>query len=151
MIDTKSNGTARPNGASRSDDAGPAEIEAVRAIAQILRPLGREAAVRVLRSAAALFEQPALDEPGPGKSGPEPTRSVHPMSHRRLADCGPLDALTAGNVAEIVRVAPRTVSKWIDSGLLRGYRLPGSQDRRVLAKDLKAFMEARGMPVELGQ
>ena len=36
---------------------------------------------------------------------------------------------TTGQVAKICKVAPRTVSKWFDSGRLRGYRIPGSQDR----------------------
>src|SRR5262249_61528897 len=33
---------------------------------------------------------------------------------------------TTGQVAKICKVAPRTVSKWFDSGRLRGYRIPGS-------------------------
>ena len=37
---------------------------------------------------------------------------------------------TTGQVAKICKVAPRTVSKWFDTGRLRGYRIPGSQDRR---------------------
>src|SRR5688572_17759958 len=38
------------------------------------------------------------------------------------------DVLTTGEVAKICNVAPRTVSKWFDSGALRGYRIPGSKD-----------------------
>ena len=38
---------------------------------------------------------------------------------------------TTGQVAKICQVAPRTVSKWFDSGRLKGYRIPGSQDRRI--------------------
>ena len=39
---------------------------------------------------------------------------------------------TTGQVAKICKVAPRTVSKWFDSGRLPGaYRIPGSQDRRI--------------------
>src|SRR5205823_90621 len=41
---------------------------------------------------------------------------------------------TTGQVAKICKVAPRTVSKWFDSGRLRGYRIPGSQDRRIPRK-----------------
>ena len=41
------------------------------------------------------------------------------------------DILTTGEVAQICNVAPRTVSKWFDSGQLRGYRIPGSRDRRI--------------------
>ena len=38
---------------------------------------------------------------------------------------------TTGKIAKIFRVAPRTVSKWFDSGRLQGSRVPGSQDRRI--------------------
>ena len=42
-----------------------------------------------------------------------------------------MKVFTTGQVAKICKVAPRTVSKWFDSGRLRGYRIPGSQDRRI--------------------
>src|SRR5512140_1444860 len=41
------------------------------------------------------------------------------------------DVLTTGEVAKICNVAPRTVSKWFDSGSLKGYKIPGSKDRRI--------------------
>ena len=41
------------------------------------------------------------------------------------------DVLTTGEVAKICNVAPRTVSKWFDTGALTGYRIPGSKDRRI--------------------
>jgi excisionase family DNA binding protein len=56
------------------------------------------------------------------------------------------DVLTTGEVAQICHVAPRTVSKWVDTGKLRGYRIPGSRDRRVPRSHLLAFMRAHGMP-----
>lgn len=56
-------------------------------------------------------------------------------------------ALTTGQISRICGVAPRTVSKWFDSGRLKGYRLPGSTDRRVYADDLAAFMLGAGMRV----
>jgi len=40
------------------------------------------------------------------------------------------DVLTTGQVAQICNVAPRTVTKWFDSGRLKGYRIPGSKDRK---------------------
>lgn len=55
--------------------------------------------------------------------------------------------LTTGQVAKLANVAPRTASKWIDSGDLKGFRLPGSQDRRVEPKSLVAFFTKHGMPV----
>ena len=53
---------------------------------------------------------------------------------------------TTGQVAKICKMAPRTVSKWFDSGLLKGYRIPGSQDRRIPHKYLVQFLKEHGMP-----
>lgn len=44
-------------------------------------------------------------------------------------------------------MAPRTVSKWFDSGELKGYRVPGSKDRRIPVNDLIRFMRHHGMPL----
>lgn len=57
------------------------------------------------------------------------------------------DVLTTGEVATICHVAPRTVSKWFDRGQLRGYRIPGSRDRRIPMEQLLAFMRANGIPL----
>ncbi len=57
------------------------------------------------------------------------------------------DVLTTGEVAKICNVAPRTVSKWFDSGALRGYRIPGSKDRRIPLNQLIRFMKQHGMPL----
>jgi excisionase family DNA binding protein len=57
------------------------------------------------------------------------------------------DVLTTGEVAKICNVAPRTVSKWFDSGQLRGYRIPGSKDRRIPLPQLMRFMRAHGIPL----
>lgn len=58
------------------------------------------------------------------------------------------EVLTTGEVAKICNVAPRTVSKWFDSGALKGYRIPGSRDRRIPATELAKFMRAHGIPIE---
>ena len=55
--------------------------------------------------------------------------------------------LTTGEIAKICSVAPRTVSKWFDSGQLRGYRIPGSRDRRVPIEQLIRFMRAHNIPL----
>lgn len=55
--------------------------------------------------------------------------------------------LTIGQCAKICKVAPRTVSKWFDSGRLKGYRIPGSQDRRVPQEYLVKFMNEHGLPI----
>jgi excisionase family DNA binding protein len=54
---------------------------------------------------------------------------------------------TTGEVASICNVAARTVSKWIDSGRLEGYRIPGSRDRRVTRETLERFMREHGLPL----
>lgn len=58
------------------------------------------------------------------------------------------NVLTTGDVARICNVAPRTVSKWFDSGQLKGYRIPGSKDRRIPLNELVRFMRANDMPIE---
>jgi len=59
----------------------------------------------------------------------------------------PKDVLTTGDVARICNVAPRTVSKWFDTGKLRGYRIPGSKDRRIPLDQLVRFMRAHDIPL----
>ncbi|MHC4575741.1 MAG: helix-turn-helix domain-containing protein [Planctomycetota bacterium] len=56
------------------------------------------------------------------------------------------NVLTTGDVAKICNVAPRTVSKWFDSGQLKGYRIPGSKDRRIPLNELVRFMKIHNMP-----
>jgi excisionase family DNA binding protein len=56
------------------------------------------------------------------------------------------NVLTTGDVAKICNVAARTVSKWFDTGQLKGYRIPGSKDRRIPLSELIRFMKAHNMP-----
>jgi len=58
------------------------------------------------------------------------------------------NVLTTGDVAKICHVAPRTVSKWFDSGQLKGYRIPGSRDRRIPVSELVRFMKLHNMPTD---
>ncbi|MFA5784111.1 MAG: helix-turn-helix domain-containing protein [Phycisphaerae bacterium] len=58
------------------------------------------------------------------------------------------NVLTTGDVARICHVAPRTVSKWFDSGQLKGYRIPGSRDRRIPVGELVRFMKMHNMPTD---
>lgn len=58
-----------------------------------------------------------------------------------------MKVFTTGQVARICKVAPRTVSKWFDSGRLKGYRIPGSQDRRIPREFLIRFLKEHGMPL----
>lgn len=47
---------------------------------------------------------------------------------------------TTGQISKICRVAPRTVSKWFDSGELGGYVIPESKSRRVPHRCLVQFL-----------
>lgn len=55
------------------------------------------------------------------------------------------DIFTTGGVAAILRIAPRTASQLVDSGRLKGWRIPGSLQRRVHRKDLLAFLRNNNM------
>jgi hypothetical protein len=57
------------------------------------------------------------------------------------------DILSTGDVAQICNVTPRTVGKWIDSGLLEGFKIPGSLDRRCTKEQLIRFMVANKLPM----
>lgn len=54
---------------------------------------------------------------------------------------------TTGQVAKICNVCPRTVTSWFDKGRLRGYRIPGSDDRRIPRAQLVRFLRENGMPL----
>ena len=58
---------------------------------------------------------------------------------------------TTYDIGRMTGTDPTTVHKWIDKGLLRGYRTPGGH-RRVRGEDLRIFLTAHRMPVprELG-
>ena len=58
------------------------------------------------------------------------------------------DVLTTGEVAKLCNVASRTVSKWFDSGQIKGYRIPGSKDRRIPVSNLITFMKEHGIPMD---
>ena len=57
------------------------------------------------------------------------------------------EVFTTGEVARLCGVAPRTVSKWFDSGQLRGFKIPGSRDRRIPRESLVRFMRAYSIPL----
>jgi len=57
------------------------------------------------------------------------------------------EVFTTGEVARLCGVAPRTVSKWFDAGGLRGFKIPGSRDRRIPRESLVRFMRAHGIPL----
>ena len=57
------------------------------------------------------------------------------------------EVFTTGEVAKACNVTIRTVIRWIDTGQLDGYKIPGSRDRRVPRPNLIKFMEAHGLPL----
>ena len=69
------------------------------------------------------------------------------QQHGSNGTCHQKTIFTTGQIAKICKVAPRTVSKWFDSGRLKGYRIPGSQDRRIPREDLVAFLTEHKMPL----
>src|SRR5205085_5724336 len=80
--------------------------------------------------------------------GPRVRRPGGGLSQTRYWSACPMKKVfTTGQVAKICKVAPRTVSKWFDSGRLRGYRIPGSQDRRIPREHLIKFLKEHGMPL----
>lgn len=54
-----------------------------------------------------------------------------------------------GQVAKICKVTPRTVIKWFDSGRLKGYRIPNSNERRIPREYLIKFLKEHGMPIPI--
>jgi hypothetical protein len=73
------------------------------------------------------------------------------MSANDIRKVRQADVLTSGQAARLCRVAPRTVSLWVDKGVLKGFRIPGTRgnmgDRRIKKKDLIHFMRERGLPL----
>lgn len=60
--------------------------------------------------------------------------------------------LSTGQVASLLGVSPRTVCKWVDSGRLKGYKVPGSGGfRRVTREELKRFTQLHNLPMENGE
>jgi two-component system, OmpR family, response regulator RpaA len=54
---------------------------------------------------------------------------------------------TTGQAAKLCNVSLRTVNKWVDSGRLRGYRIPGSLYRRIPRNNLIIFLKDHDMPL----
>jgi hypothetical protein len=75
-----------------------------------------------------------------------PTRVArgNPAGHAAASGSDPAEAvyLSTGVAAKMLAVSVRTVGNWVDRGLLKGGRIPGSKHRRVLARNLFDFLEA---------
>lgn len=57
--------------------------------------------------------------------------------------------LSTHDVARMCGVAPRTVLRWVDAGVLPGYQTGGGR-RRIRPDDLLDFMRSRGMAIPAG-
>lgn len=55
--------------------------------------------------------------------------------------------VTTGVIGELCNVSPKSVAKWIDSGLLQGSRMPGGTERRVLKSALLRFLKSTKNPL----
>ena len=54
------------------------------------------------------------------------------------------DFCTVSEIAELLSVSDATVRLWINTGRLKGYKLPGSGNQsliRVLRRDLEGFLK----------
>jgi excisionase family DNA binding protein len=51
---------------------------------------------------------------------------------------------TTGEIAEMFGVSRRTATKWIDSGLMKGFRIPCGKDRRVPRESVYEFARNHG-------
>lgn len=69
------------------------------------------------------------------------------MAAKKKKEIWQKKVFTSGEVAALCRVASRTVSKWFDSGRLKGYRIPGSQDRRFLREEVIRFIQDNNLPM----
>ena len=58
--------------------------------------------------------------------------------------------LTTGEVARLFDVATRTVTRWFDTGYIKGWRIPGSKDRRFVIAELIAFCQREQIPLPPG-
>ncbi len=54
---------------------------------------------------------------------------------------------TTGEAARLCNVTIGTVIRWFDTGELKGYKIPGSRDRRIPRDELIAFMRMHGIPL----
>ena len=56
-------------------------------------------------------------------------------------------SLTTGDIAQYCDVNLRTVIRWIDKGNLKGYKLPGRGNNRVIKQDFIDFLKENNMPI----
>ncbi|TSC78894.1 MAG: response regulator receiver protein [Candidatus Peregrinibacteria bacterium Gr01-1014_25] len=57
---------------------------------------------------------------------------------------------TTGEAAAVAKVSQQTIIRWIDAGLLKGYRVPGSSHRRIVREVLEQFLRNNNMTIDPG-
>lgn len=60
-----------------------------------------------------------------------------------------MKSLSTGDVAKLTRCSIQLVIRWIDSGELKAWKVPGSRFRRVEVADLRQFMLKHEVPMDL--
>lgn len=58
-----------------------------------------------------------------------------------------MQTLTSGEIAKYCDVNLRTVIRWLESGKLKGFKLPGRGNNRVLVSDFIHFLSENNMPI----
>ncbi len=56
---------------------------------------------------------------------------------------------TTGEAARICRLSLQTIIRYFDNGRLKGFRVPGSSDRRILRGDVLQLMRRRRIPTSI--
>ena len=119
--------------------SGEEEIPFSQEAGDVIRPFPKE---RIRRS-----EREDTDDSSSAEWEGRESMELYPTQSQSIFIGEPaMKVFTTGQVAKICKVAPRTVSKWFDSGRLKGYRIPGSQDRRIPREYLIKFLKEHGMP-----
>lgn len=58
-----------------------------------------------------------------------------------------MQSLTTGEIAKFCGVTLRTVIRWLEAGKLKGFKLPGRGNNRVLVDDFINFLKQHSMPI----
>jgi len=58
-----------------------------------------------------------------------------------------METLTTGDIARLLEVNQRTVIRWLNSGRLKGFKLPGRGNNRILVSDFIGFLEQNSIPL----
>ena len=58
-----------------------------------------------------------------------------------------MKTLTSGDIANYLDVTQRTVIRWINSGQLKGFKLPGRGNNRIQVVDFIEFLKNNAMPI----